>query len=74
MENPMLLELWIDFPHDMMGLIHHIIRAIRILAVRRHGHAEDTQSSPSTTPMYDEKGGDPLSSTPLPRDGHVIDT
>jgi hypothetical protein len=45
-EDPILLNPWRDIPRDMISLVHHIIKATRILLARRV--FDDTHSSSST--------------------------
>jgi hypothetical protein len=70
--DPMLLELWGKIMCDMMPLMHHIIRATRLLAMRRD--INDTHSCSSTcsssTPSIDEGGRDPSSHPPPPPSPH----
>ena len=62
-EDPSLMELYRDFLHGMINFMHHITKTTRLLAARRGGQHEDTHSS-SSTPLYDDQGGDPSMSTP----------
>jgi len=74
---PMLLELWREMTHDLMPLMHHIVRATKILAVRRD--PDDRHNSPSSTtcssstPLIDEGGCDPPP-PPSPHPDHDQET
>ena len=65
-EDPRLLELWKDMSRDMMSLMHHIVRVVRVLAVRRDaGHHEDAPHNSD-----DDHGSDNSASTPPPSPLH----
>jgi len=49
---PRLLELWMELSRNMISLMHHIIKASRLILKlsKEHSHAAYTNSSCSTTP------------------------
>jgi hypothetical protein len=69
----MLLELWREMVCNMMSLMCHIVRATRILAVRRDVDDRHSSSSihSSSTPLTDEGGRGPSPNPPPPPSPHL---